>query len=171
MGRIYATGSPAAEHRPTVDDHLPHGGEERIGVIRVKGQAGTAGVGVDEKDAIPGLAAVFGAIHAAFLLGSGGAADGAGIDDIRILRMHDNASNTPGFIESHVLPCLAGVDGFIDAIAHKVGVADDPGLAGAGPYNFRIGGGNGERADGLHVLFVEDRDEASAAVGGLPYSA
>ena len=89
--------------------------------------------GVDEQHARPGLAAVGGAIDAALLLRAGQAAERAGEDDVGVGRIDDDASDAAGFIEAHVGPGVAGVGGFVDAVAHHVDVADGPGFAGSGP--------------------------------------
>ena len=69
-----------------------------------------------------------------------------------------------------VLPGLAGVGGFVDAVA-GLDVAADVGLAGADVDDVGIGRGDGEGADGLGGLVVEDRLPVDAAVAGFPDAA
>ena len=68
----------------------------------------------------------------------------------------DDLADAAGLLEPHLRPGLAGVGRLVDALADR-DVAADAGFAGAGPDDVRIGGRDGERADRLHRLAVEDR--------------
>src|SRR5205807_1957646 len=69
-----------------------------------------------------------------------------------------------------VLPGLAGVGRFVDAVA-GLDVAADVRLAGADVDHVGVGRGDGQRADGLGRLVVEDGLPADAAVAGFPDAA
>ena len=60
------------------------------------------------------------------------------------------ASDAPGLVEPHVRPGLAGVGGFVDAVAHHIDIADRPGFAGARPDDVGIGRSDSQRANGRH---------------------
>src|SRR5229473_4791832 len=117
------------------------------------------------------LAAVDGAKYAAFLLRTGNAAESAGKDDVWIRGMNHDAANSPGFLQPHVGPGLAGVSGFINPVAHHVAVADDPGFTGSRPDYTWIGRGNGERADGSGGLLIKDGRPTIAPIDRFPNAA
>src|SRR5262249_28474544 len=99
------------------------------------------------------------------------AANRANKDDVRIRGMHDDARDAAGFLQAHVGPVLAGVDGLVDAVAHGIAFADQGILAGASPDDAGVRRRDGESADGLNGLLVKNRRPAIAAVGGLPDAA
>src|SRR5262249_21350781 len=100
-----------------------------------------------------------------------GAAHRAYVNDVGVGRMEKNASDAAGLGEPHVRPRLAGVSRLVDAVAHDVGVADDPGFASPCPNDARIRRRYGKRANCLYRLFVEHRLERLAAVRRLPDAA
>jgi hypothetical protein len=72
--------------------------------------------------------------------------------------------------EAHVLPALAAVVGAIDAVAvtdRTLTVV----LASADPDDVAVPGVEGDAADGVGALLVEDSRPGSAGVGGLPDAA
>ena len=140
-------------------------------MLAIECESRAPGVLVDEQHAIPFYAAVFRAIHAALLLRPRRAAECADVHEIRIRRMHDDLADASHFFEADVLPRRAGVGRFVDAVAHHVRVADRPRFAGTGPHDARVGWRNGQCADRLHALIIEDRPEGARAVGGLPDAA
>ena len=86
-------------------------------------------------------------------------------------RVDQDAADPAGLGEPQMLPRRAGVDRLVDAVAHHVAVADGPWLASAGPDDLGIGRRDGERADRLHGLLVEDRREGLARIDRLPHAA
>ncbi len=76
----------------------------------------------------------------------------------------------PRRFQAHVLPGLASVHGFVDAVADG-DVGADVGLARARPYDLGIRRRHAEGADGVCVLIVEDGPPGDAAVLGLPETA
>ena len=139
--------------------------------MSVNGKAGAAGVFVGKKYAVPVLAAIGGPKHAAILLRARGAPERARVYDLRIRGIYDNAPNAPGFVETHVRPRLAGIQGLVHAVAHHVDIANRPSLAGTRPDDIRRGWRHGERADGLYRLVIEDRRPVIASIGRLPHAA
>ena len=140
-------------------------------ILRVHAQARTARVLIGKQHALPVRAAIRGAKNAALLLWPGSAAHRAREDDVRIRGMHDDPADAAGFVQPHVRPRLAGVGGFIDAVAHHIAVADDPGLAGPRPNDVGIGGRHRKSSDCLHRLAIEDRTPIVAAIAGFPDAA
>ena len=69
----------------------------------------------------------------------------ADVDDVGVGRMDEDARDAAGLDEAHVLPGLAGVVRDVDAVAHDVAVADDPGFAGPDPDDVGIAVGDGNR--------------------------
>ena len=117
-------------------------------VVQIHRDVGAAGVLVDEQRLRPRLAAVGRAEDAALRLRAVGVAERAGEHDVRVLRVDDEARDAAGLLEAHQRPGLAGVGRLVDALADR-DVAADLALAGAGPDDVRVGGGDGERADRL----------------------
>src|SRR5712664_1661418 len=117
------------------------------------------------------LATVDGSKYAPFLLRTGNAAESAGKGDVWICGMNDDAADSPGFLQPHVGPGLAGVGGLINSVAHYVAVADDPGFTGSRPDHTWIGRGNSERADGSGRLLVKDRRPTIAPIDRFPNAA
>ena len=83
------------------------------------------------------------------------AAGGADVDDIRIGRVDRRCGRCDRSPAAHVRPGLAGVGGFVNAVAHHVAIADRPGFSGPRPYRSGIGRCDGERADRCDGLLVE----------------
>ncbi len=166
-----AAGGAAAGEAPRRAVGVPDGGVENVGVGRVEAEIDGAGAIVAKEDFGPGLAAVFRAEDAAFLVGAVGVAERGDVDDVGIRRMNANAGDGLRVAEPDVLPGLAGVDGFVDAVAlHDI--AAELGLAHADVDHVGIGGGDRDGADGRALeLAIGDGPPGEAAVGGLPKSA
>ena len=171
MRHVDAASGAAAQHRPRMHLGLPRAGKHGARVLRVHRETRAAGVLVDEEHAVPVLAAVGRAVDAALLLRRGDAPHDAREDDVGVRRMHEDAADAAGLVESHVRPRAAGVHRLVDAVADHVAVANRPRFAGAGPDDVRIGGRDGERADRRHRHAVGHRHPADAAVGRLPHAA
>src|SRR6185437_5354551 len=139
---VDAAAGTAAELAPRVHRDLPLTREERVGIVRVHREARAAGVLVHEEDALPRRAAVGRLEDAALLLRRGDASDRARINDVGVGRVDDDAADAARLLEPGVLPRHAGVGGLVDAVAHDVAVADDPGFAGPGPHLVVVGGGD-----------------------------
>ena len=149
---------------------LPRAGDDDVRILLRHLQARATGVLIDEQHVLPGLAAVFAAEHAAFLLRTGGAAERADEHEVFVRRMDDDRADAAGVGKSHLRPRLAGVGRLVDAVAHHVHVADRPGFTGAGPHDIRIAWRDRERTDRLRGLVVERRLPRQPAVGGFPHA-
>ncbi|MDQ7052600.1 MAG: hypothetical protein Q9P14_06815 [candidate division KSB1 bacterium] len=84
--------------------------------------------------------------------------------------MQDNAMDFLGAGQPQVLPGLAAIQAFVQAVAHAAAVARVT-LTGAHPDNVRVGLKHRHRADGRHRLVVEQRLPSDPAVGGFPQAA
>ena len=84
--------------------------------------------------------------------------------------MHDDARDALGLAQPHVGPGLSSVGGAIDAVADRDRVAG-PGFARAHPDGARIARVDGDGADRLHLLLVEEGLESRSAVVRFPHAA
>src|SRR6201989_283167 len=116
-------------------------------------------------------ATILGPKNAALLLRPRGSPESANKNSIGIFWMNYNSTYTSGLIQSHVLPGLAGISGFVDAVPHDVTVADGPSFACAGPDLSWVRRSDGQRADSRGRLIVEDCGESIRPVRALPHSA
>ena len=160
----------AVDQGPDVAPALVAGGVEHVRVAGVLHQVHDARVLVDLQHQFPVGAAVDGLVHAALAARSPQRAHGRHVDDLRVGGVDHDAADVHGALQPHVLPALAPVEGAVDAVA----VADRAlavVLAGADPDHVRGRGGDGQAADGVAALAVEDRLQGDAAVGGLPHAA
>ena len=120
---------------------------------------------------LPGFAAIGGAVDAALVVGSAEMAERGDVDDVGIAGMDDNATDVVGVRETHVLPCFAAIDGFVDAVA--IGsIAAHAGFAHAGVDDVGVGFGDRDRAHRAGVeLAVGDGQPGCSGIGGLPNTA
>src|ERR1019366_2667005 len=113
----------------------------------------------------PGLAAVGGLVEAALAAALPQGALRRHVDHVRIARVHDDAADVFGGLQSHVAECSAAVLALIDAIA--VGrCALAVVLTGAYPYNRRILGIDSDPADGKRSIVVEHGSPRGPVVFG-----
>src|SRR5687767_5938094 len=164
--REQSAAGAAAFPGPGLDVDLPHAREEFPRIGRVHVELGAAGVLVHEEHAFPVLTAVLCAVNATLLLRSVGVAQRAREHDVRIFRVHDDLADAAGVFEAHARPRAARVGGLEDAFPHR-DVTADARLAGAGPHRAGIRRRDGDVADRMHGLCVEDRLPRDAGVGRL----
>src|ERR1700733_15899369 len=94
---------------------------------------------------------------------------------IGIFRVDDDGGDLQGIAETEMLPCVAGVGGFVDAVSDGE-IGTPQAFAAAYVNDVGIRGRDRERADGAGRLgifrqIVEDWVPRMADVGGLPDSA
>src|SRR5690348_2327061 len=159
----------AAVAAPSFDIDLPSPCEESIRVLRIHRQIGRACVLVDEEHALPGLSTIFRAEDAALRLRAIARAERRHKDDVRIMRIDDDSSNTSGGIEAHVLPRLPRICGLVHTVADGH-VAANERLARTNPHDAVVRRGDCNRPDRLRRFFIEDGMPIESAIGGLPYS-
>src|SRR5262249_14375719 len=89
---------------------------------------------------------------------------------VRVGGVNEDLADLEGLVQAHVLPGLAAVDRFVDAVAVGDGVAR-VGLAGADPDDVAVGGGDADVADGDGGRAVELVIEGDAVVDRLEQAA
>ena len=143
---------------------------EHIGVARVHQDLVDAGVIGDVQDPFPGRAAVGGLVETAFAAGFPQRSLGCYIDDFGVTRIDDDVADVLGFLQPGVGPARAAVVGAIDPVAegHRALAVV---FAGADPDGVEIGRIQGQAADGVRALGVEDRRPGGAVVDGFPQPA
>ena len=161
-----AAARAAARSSPRVDLDLPHAGKQNPRIAHVDRDVGAARVLVDEERALPRLAAIGGAVHAAIGLRAVRVAEGAGEHDVGIARIDRDAADASRRIEPGVRPGLARIGRLVDAVADR-DVAADERLARAGPHDVGIRRRDGDRSDRRHRLAVENRIPVRAVVDRL----
>src|SRR5215469_11080173 len=109
MGNVNASGGAAAVQIPRANFYLPHAGVNRLGVVRIHGKFGAAGILVDEQHLFPCLTAVMRAINPAFVLWAICLAESARENDIGIVRIDDDPTDMACKIKTHVLPSASAV--------------------------------------------------------------
>ena len=169
-GAIQSAARPAAVEAPRRAVHLPRGGEQRVGVLRVEDDVNAAGLVIDEQNFLPGGAAVGGAINAALGAGCVHMSQGRDVDDVRVRGVNDDGADLPRIRQADMGPVLPAVHRLPHAVA--VGnVAADAGLAGADVERVVVGVGDRDGADRGERLFIGERLPGRARVVGLPHAA
>ena len=84
--------------------------------------------------------------------------------------MDDQLADGARIPQADVLPGLAGIDRFVDAVALRQ-IAADAGFAGAGIDHVGIGRRDGKAADGRSFLLIEDGLPGGGAIGRFPNAA
>src|SRR5436190_5557763 len=92
-----------------------------------------------------------------------------GVDDVGVGGVDHDAPDAARQVEAQVLPGLAGVGGLVHPVADR-DMAADPRLTRPRPHDVRVRWSDGEGADRLHRLVVEDRLPVDAAVRRLPHA-
>ena len=167
---VEAAAGAAARQLPGPAARLPEAGEQRCSGSGGSKATSEAPVSASFlRTCCQRLAAVPGAVDAAFRVGAEGVAEHRGEGDVGILRVDDHGPDL-AFLLPDVRPGLAGVGRLVDAVA-RGHVAADVGLARADVDDVRVGRRHGDRADRRDRLVVEDRLPGEAAVARLPDAA
>ena len=145
---------------------MPHASEEDIGVGRIEANVGGARVGILGQDTLPELPAIDGAVDASLRVGPKGVAQDRRKSDVRVGGMDNHRADLP-LLVPHMLPGLARVGGFVDAVAAGH-VAADVGFARADVDDVRVGSRYGDGADGRDRLVIKNGLPVDAGVGRLP---
>ncbi len=159
--------------RPAVDQGghrsvvLPGGGIETVGVPRVHDQVGHAGPLAAAEDLGPGGPAVGRTEEAAVAARRPQRALAGDENHIGVPGVDQDACDVLGVVEAAVLPAPAAVGAAVQAVAEADVAAADV-LAGAHPDHVGVARVEGDAADRVGALVVEDRGPGRAAVGGLP---
>src|SRR5579872_2379630 len=142
------------------------GGQQNVGIGGVHDHVGAAGVVVDLDEAgRPGLAAVGGFIEAALTAALPERTGRRHVNHVGIARIDHDAGDVLGVLEAYIAPGAAGVFTFVNTVA----IGDTPlviVLAGAGPDDGGILRVDGDGADGVGAVIIEDRSPGGAVVVG-----
>ena len=157
-------------HAPGRAPRLPEGGVDHGGIARLEGQVHRTGVGVRPQHLAPVRAAVGAEEDAALGVGPVGVAERRRQHAPGVARIDAEACDLLAVGEAGGLPGAAAVAGPEHALALG-NVAAHVGLASADVDDTRIGRRQGEGADGLHRLGVEQRLPGAAGIARLPHSA
>src|SRR5262245_62644140 len=126
VGRaVQAAAGSAALAAPRVDLDLPGARKQDARVVRVHDQVRTPGLLIDEERLRPGLATVRRAEHTPVRLRSVRSSECASEGDLGIARIHHNARDASGGLESRPRPRAAGVGRTIPAPADCDVAADE----------------------------------------------
>ena len=149
---------------------FPERGVDGIGMGGIDLDFAGAGVFVLAEDLFECPAAIGGAIEAALGIRSVRVAEHGDEELVGIARIDGDLRDLLAVAQAEMRPRLAGVGGFVDAVAGgEIGTLQS--FAAAGVDDVGIGGRDGERADGAGGLVVEDGVPGAAVIGGLPDAA
>src|ERR1035437_3231469 len=166
-----AAGGSAARKAPWCAVGVPDGGKEDVRVLGVEAQVHRARAIIAEEDFGPGLPAVLGTEDAALRVRVIGVAQRGYVDHVGVGGMHADARDGLRVGEAHVLPRLAGVGGFVHAVAlHDVAAQLGFAHADVDHVGVRFRHRHGAHR-GTFQLPVGDRTPSEAAIGGLPEAA
>ena len=155
VGRLVQTaaGTAAAEAENRAAP-LIRRGDERAGARRIHGDVADAGIVVDEENVCPRSAAVRCFIDAAIFRRTPEVSFGSNVHDIRIDRTDHDASDVHRLVQSHVLPRVAAVGRFVNAVAPRRALAIVR-FAAADPDDRWIRWRDGDVADRGDRLVIE----------------
>jgi hypothetical protein len=150
---------------------LPDRRVENVGIDRIERDVVRARALAPEEHVLPMASAIARAEDPPLLGRAPRVAQCRDIHEIRIPRMHDDASDVSRIAQPDIGPGLAAVARPVDAVSVRDVVAD-AGLARSGVDDVGIGRGDRE---GTHSRrrekAIRDAEPGPAAVGGLPYAA
>ena len=165
---VDARAGSAVDQRPDVASALVGCGVQHVGVTGIHDDIDHAGVLVDLEHPVPGLATVDALVQTAVPARSPQWPHGRHEDDLPVLGMDDDLTDVQRPFQTDVLPALASVHRLVDPVA--VGDATlAVVLATADPDDVGIGRIDGETADGIAALVVEDRLPGCAGVVRFPH--
>ena len=169
-GLVDAGAGAARQERPDAAPPLVGGRVHDLGIHRIELDVGDAGVLIYGEDRFPAVAAVFAAIEAALPACRPEGTLGRDEHDVPVARIDQDLADVFRGCEAHVLPCAAAVPAPVDPVAPRH-VPPAHVFARADPHNVGIGRVDGDVADGIRGVIVEDRGPGGARVRGLPDAA
>src|SRR5690349_78098 len=89
------------------------------------------------------------------------------VDNVWVFRIDHDARDRLGIFKTHLRESLTGVGGFVDAVAKARALAV-VGLAGADPNDVWIGRSDGDVADRVSAVRIEDWLKGRAVISRLP---
>src|ERR1700733_9779331 len=149
---------------------LPQGCVDDLGLRGVGAKVNRAAVVIFAENFCPGGAAIAGAIDAAARIGTEAVAERGDEDDVRVARVHQDAADLLRIAQADVAPGDAAIGGFVHAIANG-NIRAHVCFAGADVDRLRVGGSDGDCADGGGRLGVENGAPGPAGVFRFPHAA
>ena len=137
---------------------------ENIRAVDINRYVRGSGVVVDLQHVRPRLAAIGCLKHPALRACGPKIAGRGNPNDVGVCRMNDDARNVQRSGEAHVLPCLAGVERLVNAVAPRRTLTVVR-FAGAGPYDRGIRRRDRDVADARNRLLIKKEVPRCAAVG------
>ena len=168
-GAIDARAGAAVHELPRVAPHLPHPGEEDLGVAGGHGELAGSRLVVHVQDLLPARAAVGRAEDPPVGVGRPDVTERRDEDVVRIVGIDHDVRNLADVGQSHEPPRVARVRREVDAVAIHDVVAR-VGLARADPHQVRVRRRHRDRSDRGGIL-LEDRLPGVTAVRRLPHAA
>src|SRR5438067_5098093 len=144
---IETAAGAAVRKRPRHATSLPERSENDIRILRIECDVDPAGVFIFIENLLPGLPAVNGAKDAALGIWTVRMAKRGDENAVRILGIYDQLADGARIAEPHVLPGLAAVNRFVNAVTMR-GVAADAAFARSYIDDVWIGQRNRQAADG-----------------------
>ena len=148
----------------------PGAGIEMIRIGRVGGDVDRARVGAHVQGTIPAFAPVGRTEYATLLVGAVDVTKCCDQHDVGVARVDVHGADMMCVGQAHRLPAATAIAGAVDPIA-RADVVALFGLPGAHIDHLRVGGSDGQRANGGHSLLVEYRRPGLARVDSLPHTA
>ena len=169
---VNAAAWTAARKPPRHADRLPRRSVHQTRITRIHHQTDRPGVVVHEQNFLPRSAAIRGLENAAVRIGSEHMPHGSNVHSVGIPGIDEDCAGRVRIAQAGILPRLAGIGGFVNAVARNNGVADVR-FAGADVKNLWIGWRHRYRADagaGPRQLAISDVFPFGT-VGALPNAA
>src|SRR5205085_1894779 len=156
-GRWFVRTFAAGTERPAFPPKIPHAGEENVRIVRIHRDPRRAGRRVPAlQNLVPGLAAIRCFVEAPIGRIAPERSRHRRVNRVAARRTDDDFRDAFRVRQPGEIPSLAAVDRFINAVADRHAVAR-PAFTGADPDVLRIFRIEGDGADRLHRLLVEDR--------------
>ena len=169
-GGVDARAGAAAHEGPHVAATLIGGGVDRVGIVGGENGAGDTGVIVRFQADLPAGTTVSGREQAAFAARRPQRTLRRDMNGAAVTGVDEDVGDVFGGVQAHVVPRRAAIEAAIHAGAPGHMAAADR-LAGADPHRFGTVGVDGDAADRIRLLMLEDRRPCRACVGGLPHAA
>src|SRR5277367_3685628 len=155
---------------PRSETRLPHCGINDARVVGVDLDVGAAGVGINVKHLLPRHTAVSGAEDTTLFVRTVRMAENRGEQLARVMRIDSKLRNLLPVAQAKMLPGLARVSGPIYAVANgEVGAPQA--FAASHVDDIAVGSSDGDRADRLRRLAIEDRLPGAPVIVALPNTA
>jgi len=146
---------------------MPCAGKQNLRIARTDRQIGNANVGSLIEHLAPMRSSIDGLVDAAFRIWAISMTECADVNHVRILRIHHDAADLVGVLQTDVRPGCAAIGRFVDAVTGRQ-IGTNVGLAGSSVDGLGIRGRHGDRADRSHRLALKNRSPYRSGIRGFP---